>query len=64
MDLIGFLCNFGGLLGIWLGLSLFGIFNDIFIIITKIAYRKYINLISVKLNNHFTSNFVYIQKYF
>ena len=50
MDLIGFLCNFGGLLGMWLGFSLFGVFNDIFILITKIAYRKYINLFSVKAN--------------
>ena len=50
LNLIGFLCNFGGLLGMWLGLSLFSIFNDIFILITKIAYHKYINLISVKLN--------------
>ena len=30
MSLISFLCNFGGLLGMWLGLSLFGIFNEIF----------------------------------
>ena len=51
MNLIGFLCNFGGLLGMWLGLSLFGLFNDIFKLITKIAYRKYINLINVKINN-------------
>ena len=29
INFIGFLCNFGGLLGMWLGLSLYGLFNDI-----------------------------------
>ena len=29
MNLISFICNFGGLLGMWLGLTLFGIFNGI-----------------------------------
>ena len=29
MNLIGFVCNFGGLLGMWLGLSLFKIFNTL-----------------------------------
>ena len=50
MDVIGFLCNFSGLLGMWLGLSLSGIFHDIFNLITKISYRKYINLFIVKVN--------------
>ena len=31
ITLIEFFCNFGGLLGMWLGLSLFGILNDIVI---------------------------------
>ena len=51
MNLIGFLCNFGGLLGMWLGLSLFGIFNDIFEIITRITYRNYIIKFKNKYNN-------------
>ena len=37
---IGFVCNFGGLLGMWLGLSLFTIFNNIFNLVTKIDYQK------------------------
>ena len=48
MNLIDFVCNFGGLLGMWLGLSLFGIFNDIFDTVTKINYMKY--LIRLKSN--------------
>ena len=61
MDLIGFLCNFGGLLGMWLGMSLFGMFHDILNLITKIAFRKFINLLSVKINqmnNQYINNFV------
>ena len=50
IDFISFLCNFGGLLGMWLGLSLYELFNDIFSLMTKIAYRKYINLINIKVN--------------
>ena len=45
MNLIGFICNFGGLLGMWLGLSLFGIFNDTYTLFTKIDLLKYIHLI-------------------
>ena len=40
MNMIHFLCDFGGLLGMWLGLSLFGILNGIFNILRKIDYRK------------------------
>ena len=58
MTLIGFICNFGGLLGMWLGLSLFGIFNDIFTLMSKIAYRKYINSINVKVNQIKVNNHV------
>ena len=41
MNLIDFFCNFGGLLGMWLGLSLFDIFNNILNLIMKIAQQKY-----------------------
>ena len=52
INFIGFLCNFGGLLGMWLGLSLFGSFNDIFSLIDKIAYRKHIIKVNqIKVNN-------------
>ena len=42
MNLIDFICNFGGLLGMWLGLSLLGILRDILEFITKIDHRKYL----------------------
>ena len=45
MNLIGLICNFGGHLGMWLGLSLFGIFNDTYSLFTKIAFPKYMYLI-------------------
>ena len=41
MDMISFICNFGGLLNMWLGLSIFGIFNDTFSLFSKIAFHKY-----------------------
>ena len=50
MSLIGLICNIGGLLGLWLGLSLFGIFTDIFHLYTKITDQKHINLISSRVN--------------
>ena len=40
MTMIGFVCNFGSLLGMWLGLSLYTIFTDSLNIITKIFYRN------------------------
>ena len=46
LNLIDFICQFGGLLGMWLGLSLFGIFDNIFKIITKIDYKR--NIITFK----------------
>ena len=50
---IELICNFGGLLGMWLGLSLFGIFNDIFNLTVKFAYQKYINMIIIKFERVF-----------
>ena len=49
MSLSSFLCNFGGLLGMWLGLSLDGIFKQFFRQIIIINYRKYINFIKLKI---------------
>ena len=49
MSLTSFLCNFGGLLGMWLGLSLDGIFKQFFKLITMIDYRKYINFIKLNI---------------
>ena len=46
--LIDFVCNFGGLLGIWLGLSFFSVVNNIFEIITKTVYRKYVMILIEK----------------
>ena len=43
MNLIGFFCNFGGLLGMWLGLSIFEIFQYIFHLLHKIMNKNYIN---------------------
>ena len=51
MDMISFICNFGGLLNMWLGLSIFGIFNDTFSLFSKIAYHKYTSTIMNKVNN-------------
>ena len=39
-SLISFVCNFGGLLGMWLGLSIITIFNDILIPIFKLTWIK------------------------
>ena len=39
-SLISFVCNFGGLLGMWLGLSIMAIFNDILIQIFKLTLIK------------------------
>ena len=50
MNLIGFFCNFGGLLGMWLGWSFSGIFSDIFNLINKISFRNYFNLILFNIN--------------
>ena len=47
LNLVGFLCNFGGLLGMWLGLSLFSIYAEIFNQITKFPYQKYFNYLHV-----------------
>ena len=41
--LMAFVCSFGGLLGMWLGLSLFAIFNNIFYLINKVVNSKKIN---------------------
>ena len=65
MNLIGFLCNFGGLLGMWLGLSLFGILKDVFIVMTKFSYRKFIDIISLNVNsiiNHVHCKFIYSRR--
>ena len=43
ISLISFLCNFGRLLGMWLGQSLFGIINDIFNKISKYLYPSCVN---------------------
>ena len=44
-SLISFICNFGGLLGMWLGLSIITIFEEILIPILKLTWIKiYINL--------------------
>ena len=53
MNLINFFCNLGGLLGMWLGLSLFGLFNSVINIINKINSLKYVGLIKLKLKRIF-----------
>ena len=53
ITLISFICNFGGLLGMWLGLSLFSIFNDSFNMVTKVIYH---NNISFNVNFNDTVN--------
>ena len=66
MSLIGFLCNFGGLLGMWLGQSLFDIFIYIFNKLTnadyqdhaKLIYLKLYRLINVKYNFAFSNRFI------
>ena len=59
MSLICFICNFGSLLALWLGFSLFGIFNDIFTLISKVP-TKYFYLNSLKMNgfNLININFI------
>ena len=49
LNLISFLCEFGGLLGMWLGWSIFDIVNDLFNLIYKISFKKYIMLSFSKL---------------
>ena len=39
-SLISFICNFGGLLGMWLGLSIMTIFKDILIPLFKLTWIK------------------------
>ena len=39
VNLIGIVCNFGGLLGMWSELSIFTLFNDTLHLITMIFYR-------------------------
>ena len=40
ITLMGFICNFGGLLGMWLGLSLFTLFNKISNLFLKVVQAK------------------------
>ena len=40
ITLMGFICNFGGLLGMWLGLSLFTIFHNISNLFIKVVQAK------------------------
>ena len=51
MNLIDLICNFGGLLGMWLGLSLFGILYDTYSLFTKIDFLKNMYLIKININN-------------
>ena len=46
MTLMGFVCNFGGLLGMWLGLSLLTMINNVYHVVTNVVYPKNFNLIN------------------
>ena len=50
MTLIGFICNFGGLLGMWLGLSILAIFNNTLNFITRIFHHKNTTNVNLNLN--------------
>ena len=58
---ISFVCNFGGLLGMWLGLSIFAIFDDVLGGIIGFIRRPnfYLNKIQF---NHFTNNIVFVNQ--
>ena len=57
MSLMGFVCNFGGLLGMWLGLSLFSILNNSFNLVTNVINQNNnINLKSIIVKVNQTSN--------
>ena len=47
ITLMGFICSFGGLLGMWLGLSFFAIFNNIFYLVNQFVTKN------INLNLHF-----------
>ena len=50
MTLMSFVCNFGGLLGMWLGLSLISISKDIFQFICDFSNRNKIKLFKNNFN--------------
>ena len=57
MPLLTFICNFGGILGMWLGLSFYTIFHDIWKILHAYILSKFTN-INTSINLFITTNFV------
>ena len=53
---IGFICNFGGLLGLWLGLNVLQLFNDVLKIIQNVIGKKCIFKFSPNLTFKFKND--------
>ena len=66
MNLIGFLCNFGGLLGMWLGQSMCAILIEIFMFVKNVPFRNYLNIVSLNLNRliHVHFNFALLRRFY
>ena len=62
MNLIGFFCNFGDLLGMWLGVLVFKIFRDIIRVCNKITSQNYNKLIISNSNRLIHSNCFFMGK--
>src|ERR1700761_6964482 len=57
-----FVCNFGGLLGLWLGLSVFAIFSEFRDICIKLFGKRQQIVMYCKNSNYYTKNILNVRR--